>query len=332
MSGKAVLEASKQRLKKTLIFFLKVAVSAGIIGFTVYNLDLDAIGRLWLTMDIGWVALSLLLVTLSYFFGALQWRYILEMAQFRLSYLKVLGYYYVGLFFNNFLISGMGGDFMRIYDIHQHSADRERLSPALATVLFDRFVGLITLIFLACLMGMVAVTRGESPRLVAGIGIMFASWVVLIIALFNKKTAEWTIKPLTKWMPQKIYVRFQHLYYEIHRFGSARRSLVCIFAVSILVQLQRILAIWAIGRALGDTSSVRYYIIFVPLMSIAASLPISIGGTGPREQTTIHLFRRLGVSQEIAFSIGFLAYVVSMITTVPGALLFIIRKGKTRHA
>lgn len=322
----------KAALKKYFWLALKIIISAGIIYFTVYRLDFSDLLRIWSGMDSSWILLSVGLMTASYFAGAYQWMHILRISQFELPYKKILGYYYVGLFFNNFLISGMGGDFLRVYDIRRHSVNREGLSPALATVFFDRFVGFVTLVFLASLTGLFAIGHGTSLRLVALIGALLVSWIVLMVALFNKSVAEWTLKPVGKLLPEKIYGRFQHLYYEINRFGAAKKALLAILMISLIVQFQRILAIWAIGRALGDPSHLIFYVIFVPLIAVVASLPISIGGTGPREQTTVILFRRIGVSQEIAFSIGFLAYLVSMVSTLPGALVFILRKGKSHHA
>jgi glycosyltransferase 2 family protein len=319
-------------LKKFFWLTLKVIVSAGIIYFTVYQLEWSALYRLWLEMNTGWILLSVAIMTASYFAGAYQWLRILKISQFHIPYSRVLGYYYVGLFFNNFLISGMGGDFLRVYDIHQHSENKDSLSPALATVFFDRLIGFITLIFLATLSGLFEIGHGASVKMILLILSLLLSWVFLMIALFNKSVAEWSIKPLGKLLPDKMYSRFQHLYYEINRFGIARKELFYIFIISLAVQTQRILAIWAIGRALGDASQLIYYVIFVPLIAVVASLPISIGGTGPREQTSVILFRRIGVSQEIAFSIGILTYFVSMVTTLPGALIFIMRKGKNRHA
>jgi hypothetical protein len=323
---------NKPLLKKIFWLALKVMVSAGIIYFTVYNLDWPSLYRLWLGMDTGWIVLAAVLMSASYFAGAYQWSRILLISQFHIPYMRVLEYYYVGLFFNNFLISGMGGDFLRVYDIHQHSENKDRLSPALATVFFDRFVGFITLVFLATLTGFLEIGHGTSVRMVMLIVILLLCWVILMIALFYKPVADWTLKPVGKLLPEKMYSRLQHLYYEVNRFGSAKKEVTGIFLISLAVQTQRILAIWAIGRALGDTSNIIYYIIFVPLIAVVASLPISIGGTGPREQTTVILFRRIGVSQEIAFSIGLLAYIVSMATTLPGALVFIIRKGRKHYA
>lgn len=313
-------------MRKYVMFALKLLVSFGIIFATLYQLDTEIFLANLARTDLRWIGAALGLLTLSYFLGSFQWKLILGMSEIILPYARVLGYYYVGLFFNNFLLSGLGGDLLRIYDIQKHSANRERLSPALASVIFDRFTGLLTLVFLACLSGALVIGQGESKRMFVSIAALFVAWIFGLVILFNKEVADRTVKPLARILPDRIYTRLQHLYYEINNFHTHPVALFKVFGVSLIVQSLRILSIWAIGRAMGDQSPVVYYILFVPIISLAASLPISIGGTGPREQTTIFLFRRIGVSQEIAFSIGLVTYAVSTMSALPGALVFLLRK------
>jgi uncharacterized protein (TIRG00374 family) len=313
-------------MKKYILLVLKIGISGGLIFLAAHNLDPRELLDQILKTDTGWLGLAFLLLSISYFLGAFQWRMILQMTRIEISYPRTLGYYYVGLFFNNFLISGMGGDLLRVYDIQKHASDQERYSPALATVFFDRFVGLLTLIFFACLAGAFVIGRGESSKMFASIAVMFMVWIMILIVLFNKRMAENTIKPLLQVLPAKIYERLSHLYEEIHQFRNQHKSLLRIFSVSVFVQSLRIFSIWAIGRAMGDRSPMIFYIIFVPIMSLAASLPISVGGTGPREQTSILLFKKIGVGAEVAFSIGFVSYIVSSLSTIPGAIIFLFRK------
>jgi uncharacterized protein (TIRG00374 family) len=315
-------------MKKHVYFVLKIIISLGIIFFTVRSIDVEAVKQQFLKTDPWWIAVSLILLSVSYFIGAFQWRLILRMSQIQVTYSKTLGYYYVGLFFNNFLISGMGGDLLRVYDIQKHSPNQERLSPALATVFFDRIVGLFTLIFFACLTGAFMIGRGESVKMFMSIAVLLTVWLLGFVIVLNKNIADRIVKPVAVIVPKKAYERLRHLYYEVNNFRSHPMQLLHIFFVSLAVQGLRILTIWTIGRAMSDQSSLMYYVLFVPIISLAASLPISIGGTGPREQTTILLFRKIGVPAEIAFSIGFITYIVSMISTLPGALVFLLRKGK----
>lgn len=317
-------------MKKFLFLCFKIFVSAGLIYVAVYQLDWAALQAHWKHAEWLWLLASLVLLTLSYCLGALQWQWILKIGQFSIGYWKVLGYYYVGLFFNSLLISGMGGDVMRIYDIRKHNAEEKGLSPALASVFFDRFLGLFTLIFLAGLTGAFVIGRGESPKMFLTILLLLTAWIFVLAVVFNKKIADRTIKPLFKITPPRIYERLQRLYYAMNSFKARPDQLIRIFGISVVVQCLRIFSIWSVGRALHDSSSLLYYVIFVPIISLAASLPISIGGTGPREQTAILLFKRIGLTNELAFSIGFITYIVGTISALPGAAVFLLRKSH-RH-
>ncbi|HNB57539.1 MAG TPA: lysylphosphatidylglycerol synthase transmembrane domain-containing protein, partial [bacterium] len=236
------------------------------------------------------------------------------------------------LFFNIFLISGMGGDVLRVYDIHRHTSDPQRLSPALAVVFFDRFVGLLILILYACISGIFLIGQGESLRMFFAITGLLLLWIFALILLFHRPLAIFLLTPLAWLVPKRLRMRVDHLYSELNRFRTAPQLLMRVFLIAGGVQMLRIIAIAAIGRALGDASSLMFYILFVPMISLAASLPISIGGTGPREQTTVFLFRKIGVSSEIAFSIGFVTYLLSAVSTLPGGFIFMLRKNKAEHA
>ncbi len=315
-------------MKKIILSAIKVAVSVGLIAWTTYHLDWSALLLHWSEVNILWIMLSLSVLTVSYFAGAWQWQMIMRSGGIMIRYPKTLGYYYVGLFFNNFLISGMGGDILRVYDIHKHTDRPEHLSPAVAAVFLDRLTGLMMLIFLAGVSGIFLLGQGESTRLFFSILGLFGIWFIGFVILFNKAIADRTVKPIFKMLPEKIYSRLQNLYHEVHKFRREPQMLIRVFSVSLLVQSLRIFSIFCIGRALGDQSSLAYYLLFVPLISLVSSLPISIGGTGPREQTTVFLFRKIGMPAEIAFSIGLLTYVISITSAIPGGFVFMLRKNR----
>ena len=317
-------------MKKFVFQALKIVVSAGLIALALQNVELERLSVIIIQTQVAWLFVSLAFLSLSYVLGAMQWQWILQMAGLRLPYPKTLSYYYVGLFFNNFLISGMGGDVLRVYDVQKHSPDKERLSPALATVFFDRFMGLLTLLFLAGLMTSFVIGRETGVRFGLAILGLFFLWVLALIVLFHRPTADRIVKPMLRFLPDRFYTRLQHLYAELHRFKSNPWSLLRLFSLSIIVQFLRILTIWAVGRAIGDSSLLLYYVIFVPVISLAASLPISVGGTGPREHTTIFLFGKIGVTAVLAFSIGFLSYLINLVSTLPGAIIFVTRSD-TKH-
>ncbi|HNM15961.1 MAG TPA: lysylphosphatidylglycerol synthase transmembrane domain-containing protein, partial [bacterium] len=254
---------------------LKISVSLGLMYWAVRSIDLTVMIAIWQSINVNWILASFILLTLSYLLGAWQWQSILAIGDIRLKYPTVVGYYYVGLFFNNFLISGMGGDVLRVYDIHRHTSDPQRLSPALAVVFFDRFVGLLILILYACISGIFLIGQGESLRMFFAITGLLLLWIFALILLFHRPLAIFLLTPLAWLVPKRLRMRVDHLYSELNRFRTAPQLLMRVFLIAGGVQMLRIIAIAAIGRALGDASSLMFYILFVPMISLAASLPIS---------------------------------------------------------
>ena len=55
--------------------------------------------------------------TLSNFLGSIQWRALLQLQDIHLPFKQVVLLYFVGVFFNNFMVGNVGGDAVRIYDL-----------------------------------------------------------------------------------------------------------------------------------------------------------------------------------------------------------------------
>jgi len=95
--------------------------------------------------------------------------------------------------------------------------------------------------------------------------------------------------------------------------------------ISICTQSARILTHYLIGRALGVSISPIYYFLFIPIIAIMASLPITIGGIGLREQTGVVLLSIVGVTPAKAVAIEFLSYLLAIGTSLPGGVFFAIQ-------
>ena len=88
--------------------------------------------------------------------GAWQWGHLLEAVGIRIPFRKVLGYYHVGLFFNNFLPANIGGDIARVVHASRHGETR---AAAVSTVVLDRLIGTVALAGLAVVTAWPAIDR-----------------------------------------------------------------------------------------------------------------------------------------------------------------------------
>jgi hypothetical protein len=94
----------------------------------------------WLLL--GWICYSVVEVL-----ATVRWQILLRIQGIRISWLRAGAIVIIGLFFNQFLPGGAGGDAMRLYFIFKQ-APRRKVGAALS-IAMDRLFGLLTVVFLA---------------------------------------------------------------------------------------------------------------------------------------------------------------------------------------
>ena len=310
---------------------LKLVVSGCLIGYLLHKIGIQKIVEQLRLMEIYWLIGALVLFTASHFLGSIQWRLLLRSEGIRISWAKTLSFYFVGLFFNNFLISNLGGDIFRMMDVRRYSNNG---TTAVSTVFFDRFAGLFVLSSMAIFAAPWVLLRGETHSVLRlSLLALILGWVFLLFFLFNKGFVRLFVWLLGWAIPKTLTHKVREVYGQIHNFGRNKNLLIRILGLSFVVQSARIFTHYLLGHSLGVTISPIFFFLFIPIVAIMASLPISLGGLGLREQTGIVLFGLVGISALQAFSIEFAAYLVAIASSIPGGIVFIGRKkGESDHA
>ena len=313
-----------KKTKKAILLLLKLIVSTMLVFWLLKRIGLDKIMAQLRDVDYLWFCGALVLFSASLVLGSYQWWLLLRAEGIAIPWKKALSFYYVGLFFNNFLISSMGGDVFRMLDLRKYSG---KSAVSRSTVFLDRFIGLFILSSGAmAALPWLLLTR-DIPHQLLYVGyLLFICWLVLIFFFFSKRFARplgWIIR---RYMPDKIHARAREIYRQIHGFGRKPRLLLKVLSIAVVVQLARIFMHYLVARSVGVDVHPFYFIIFIPIIAIAASLPVSLGGIGLRENTGVKLFQLAGVAVQTSAAFEFLAYVVAIITALPGGIIFIFRK------
>lgn len=313
----------REERESRLRAFLKFLVSTVLILWLMYRIGPDNIWQSIRHASPRWIVISILFFVISNLLGAMQWHMILLNRHVKLSLFRCVWIYHIGLFFNNFLLGNVGGDAFRIYDIRRIS---QRTETAFSTVFLDRFIGFFALTTLA--MGVAGVMAYQllEIRAVSTIGLVFLGWLFAMLFLFSKTFAQkfsWLSRLL---LPAPIHVKAKAFYYNLHAFRHEKRMLTQVFMISLVIQALRILTHWSASRALGLNIAAGYFFLFIPIVALLATLPISLGGLGIREQSAVTLFAHVGTpsAQIVAFEL--LAYIVGIVATLPGGLFFALRK------
>lgn len=311
-----------------LLILLKFGVSFSLIAFLLYRIGFGEIRASLVNTNGVWILAAIVLFTVSYLLGSLQWWRLLRAENVNIPYRQTLGFYFVGLFFNNFLVSQLGGDVFRMLDIRKTT---ENSAAAVSTVFLDRVFGLLIMSGMALVAAPFFLSRQHvDSRYSLFLLILGACWILLLFLLFSKRVARPLAWLFEKTVPDRICNRCREIYDNIYRFGRNRRVLLQIVLISIFVQSTRILTHYLLCRSLGVNLSPVYFFLFIPVVAILASLPVSIGGLGIREQSAVVLFGSVGMAAQDATVMEFLAYLIAIVTSIPGGLLFAMRRSSKK--
>ncbi|HVO76570.1 MAG TPA: lysylphosphatidylglycerol synthase transmembrane domain-containing protein, partial [Candidatus Bathyarchaeia archaeon] len=125
--------------RKILVQAVKISVSVGLIAFLFYKLSPGNLLADLVRVRPWQLALATLIFFGSVALGAFQWHLLLKAGGIVLPFRKTFKVYFVGIFFNNFLPAGVGGDVMKIYDVTRVGHDPHQV---FAVTMLDRVVGI----------------------------------------------------------------------------------------------------------------------------------------------------------------------------------------------
>jgi len=317
-------------MRKILIQIGKLTVSSLLIVILLHRIGLHTVWQTLRSVHPTWFFSALGLFILSHVLGSYQWWRMLKAEHVRLTFRKTVSIYFIGLFFNNFLIGGVGGDFFRIMDVRRLSG---KGAASVSTVFMDRVMGFLVLSSLALLTSPYLIFRKTLPSMFETVYlVLLFGWILILSFFFIRRFARLFSWIIRKMMPENLHLKARDVYNNIYHFGRQRSLFIEVLLISLCVQSSRILMHYFLGKSLGCAVSPVYFFLFVPVIAIIASLPVSLGGIGLREQSGVLLFGMVGMAAMDAFSMEFLAFIVAVASSLPGGILFVFRRGEDRRS
>ena len=103
-------------MKKVLISLVQIAVTIAVLVWVFHDPQKRAqMGVALRTADYRWVAAGILAYCLVEFVAAIRWFILLKVQKIHLSAPRVSGLFLIGMFYNQFLPGGTGGDIIKSY-------------------------------------------------------------------------------------------------------------------------------------------------------------------------------------------------------------------------
>jgi len=316
--------------RNNLLRCLKILVSLGLIVFLIWKISPGKLLPYLKDIDPLYMAAAVLVFILSSTLGAFQWFVLLSRSGVDLRFSMVLKLYFVGLFFNNFLPANVGGDAVKIFDVSRMGNDPYRV---FAITLLDRIFGITGLCVIALAASLALLPAGVIENLKLYI-LLFASLVGgIAVFMLNRPLARLVRRIFTGIRLWNIGERLEVILDQLGNLRNIRPLIARVTVLTLVIQFLRIFTHLMVGKAIGidlNTTVALSFFLFVPVLGLVMTLPISLNGLGLREGTGILLFASVGIGTERALLVEFLTYVVMVAVSLSGGLVFLRRHIRDR--
>jgi uncharacterized protein (TIRG00374 family) len=318
--------------RKHLFLLAKVAVTLGVVYWLATSVDLAMVGRILAQAKHAYLLLSCGILTAVILIGCVRWRMLIGHLGLVIPMRQALPSYYVGMFFNNFLPTGIGGDVARTIHLKFRG---HGIKPLISSAVADRAIGLGVML----LLGGVSLLLSPELRIDPDRKLYIASLIALGLA--GGAVLFWFSDrlPLESLSRRYRHTRLRRGMIEIvHLLTTYRTALRGVFAavlLSVVMQSLTIVTYYLLARGVGIELSLITFFAFVSMVQVAVSLPISLGGLGVREGVLVALLAGVGVDIQLGVALSLLFLVTLWLCSLPGAAVLVfarMRRTATKEA
>lgn len=307
---------------------VKICISGAILWALFKNIDLALFWNTVISVSpLAIVAVAFILIA-NQSLSAFRWSIVLR-KDMDVSYLRLLSIYFIGMFFNNFLPTMVGGDLVKGYFLYRSSG---RGDVSFASIFMDRYSGFTALMVITAIALIPGYALIAGTGLSAAFGLLLGGFFCASLLIWVGGLHNWAMRILARIQFYGINKKIDTFYNVLMSYKGRSDILVKIFICSLVVQSAVTLNYWFLGRQLGIDIGIGYFFLFVPLTTVISMLPISLAGLGIREGAFIYLFTKAGVSKEQAITLSLMYFAIMAIVSLIGGIEYLRMGGQKASA
>jgi len=232
-----------------------------------------------------------------------RWQYLLSPFM-NIQFIFLLATSYIACFVNGFLPTWLGGDVVKAFLVYKKVPKSLEI---ISSVLMDRIVGFTTISVVA-VFSLPFIKENRDFKL--GLSIFTVIIVIIFLGLWMVPTKLPLLKRFKK-------VRDCFLLYNRHS-----RLVWEVIGISLLNYFIYVITIYMLTQALWLNISFWYLFIYLPVILLITSLPLSPNAIGIREGAFIYFLSRQGNTPEQAFALSLLTFALGMFLSFAGGIIY----------
>ncbi len=303
--------SSKAKTRLKLLISLGLFLSLFLFG----KVDLSKAWHAALSAHKGYILAATILFLLSPVLNAYRWQILANAVGLFAPLSKITQYVYVGLFFNLFLPSTVGGDFSRSYYLSKGTGKHLH---ALTSVLVDRASGLAVLLLFAS-MGLLFGPGGDQLPMPLKLPIFIATFGIYFVVPFVPQLALKFLGP-QNWLSRKLNEGTAKVFWQ------DKGLIFTTILQSVIIQIIIVLCHLAVGLALGIKVPLWYYFVFYPSVAVLGFVTPSINGIGVREWAYTYFLTLMAVDKDTALTFALIWLGLTTLSSLVGGLVYVAGK------
>ena len=314
-------------MKKVLVTIFQLSVTIGVLYWVYHDPNRRAqMVEALRNAEYRWVLMGVLAYVIVEAAAAVRWHVLLKVQKIHLSVPRLTGLFFIGLFYNQFLPGGTGGDIIKSYYLLKETPDKK--AGALLAVVFDRFIGLVALVAITATLIAFRYDflsqKPETRNLLWLLLILLGASIAFLVATFFISGFE-----LLHFFPAHFPGRDKliEIFAAYHLYAHHWRATLVAFGASVVAHLATFMTFLFAAYALGVRVPLLDFFAIMPVERTISALPISFAGIGLREKVLQIMLNGLcSVPEAKAILIGSLSFVIVLVCCLPGALVYLFYK------
>ncbi len=272
-----------EKVKKILSNILKFGGSAAAIWWVFSKISFKEVLSLYSTANLWYLIAALFLITLSFILSGFRQNLSFKSTGAHLTPLLNLKLFWLGLFYNLFLPSGIGGDGIKVYLVNKYR--QNGVKKNIGAMLVNRIAGLVAVGMLTIVLYFLS---GDEFKI---------GWI------------GWLLMPALYLFYYVVLRIFLKSFVPIH---------AGLFGWSMMLQFVQLLSAMMILFAFHQSTEITEYLFLFFLSAIATALPITIGGVGARELVFVYLAQIMHLNKELAVALSLMFNILSAFISLGG--------------
>jgi glycosyltransferase 2 family protein len=327
------MEGTIWRMKKILLTVFQLTVTVAMLWWVFHDpQQRTQMKEALRTADYRWVAAGVFAYILVEACAAIRWQILLRVQNIHLTLRRVSGLFLIGMFYNQFLPGGTGGDIIKSYLLLKET---DKKAGGLLAVVFDRLIGLVALVTIT---GTLVILRyhwlaqtPETKRLLWILLLLLSTSIAGLITSFIISGFNLFYLLPHRFPGREKLIEISAAYHLYARHWIASFFAFCMSIVAHLATFTTFLCVAYAFRA--DVHLIDFFAV-LPIERTITALPISFAGVGLREQILqVMLHNLCGIPAAIAKLIGSMSFLIILICSAPGGLVYFFYRpsGKPGH-